>query len=270
MHMPANASLPAIDCYLSEIDATALLGFDDERDLARRIAEGDVEARDHLARANLRLVVRIAREYVGKGLSLEDLISEGNLGLMRAVEGFDPDAGTRFSTYAVYWIKQSIRVALNKTGHVVRLPQYVGVRLNKWRQAEAILRDQLGREPAREEIARRLGLSAKQARVVQRAQKVLASGRAGGEEADLTEFAADEGAVAPDAPMSAADDLKAMFGALGGLSSREATVLRLRFGLDGTQPATLQEIGDLMGMTRERVRQIERDALATLRGKLAG
>lgn len=152
--------------YLSEIDRTPLLSAAGERELAKRIATGDVEARDELARANLRLVVSIARQYSGRGLPLEDLIAEGNVGLLRAVEGFDPGAGTRFSTYAAFWVRQAVRVALNKYGHAVRLPQYMGVLLPKWRRAEAALRDSLGRDPSAAEVATELGLKRGQARAV--------------------------------------------------------------------------------------------------------
>jgi RNA polymerase primary sigma factor len=256
-----------LDTYLAEIDRTPLLTPAAERELAYRIAAGDAAARDRLVRANLRLVVRIARDYRGKGLSLEDLVAEGNLGLVRAAEGFDPAAGCRFATYASYWVKQSIRSALNKTGHAVRLPHYASTLLGQWRRAEAELRDELSRPPEREEVAGRLGLTPKQARVVARAEKAVASGRTGGAEADLGEFVAGEW-TAPDAPLADADDRRAALAAVERLGAREATILRLRFGLGGDEPATLQQVGDTLGLTRERVRQIERDALAALRGRL--
>ncbi|MDB5311923.1 MAG: polymerase subunit sigma [Gemmataceae bacterium] len=259
------------DSYLFEINRTPLLTADEERQLAARIAAGDATARDHLARANLRLVVRLAREYTGKGVPLEDLIAEGNLGLMRAVEAFDPAAGTRFGTYAAYWVKQSIRVALNKSGHAVRLPQYMGTLLIKWRRTEAALRDELGRDPAPAEVAEALGLTPKQTRALARAQKAVTSGRAesGDNEVNLAEMIADNDRPTPEDPISGADDVRAALGSLAQLQEREVMVLRLRFGLDGEEPATLREVGTKLGLTRERARQIEQKALAALRERLA-
>ncbi|MDB5307125.1 MAG: polymerase subunit sigma [Gemmataceae bacterium] len=263
---------PPFDSYLSEINRTPLLTADEERQLAARIAAGDRAARDHLARANLRLVVRIARQYAGGGLALEDLIAEGNLGLMRAVEGFDPAAGTRFCTYAAYWVKQSIRVALNKSGHAVRLPQYMGTLLGKWWRTETTLRDELGRDATPPEVADRLGLKTKQTRAVAQAQKAVAFRRpgvgAGAEDVDLAELLPDGRVPAPDDHLAGADEVRAAVGLLDRLGKREAMVLRLRFGLGGGDPATLREVGDRLGVTRERARQIERDALASLRDRL--
>ncbi|MBC7854112.1 MAG: sigma-70 family RNA polymerase sigma factor, partial [Pirellulaceae bacterium] len=157
--MPA-AQTP-LETYLREINETALLTARDEQELAAGIADGDVRARDRMVRANLRLVVNIARGYTGKGLGLQDLIEEGNLGLLRAVEGFDPTMGTRFSTYASYWIKQSIKRALVNTAKTIRIPAYLVELLSKWRRATARLTEELGRTPTPEEIARVLGLQKK-------------------------------------------------------------------------------------------------------------
>jgi RNA polymerase primary sigma factor len=259
-----------MDCYLREIDRTPLLNAEQEHTLALKVVTGDSQARDELARANLRLVVRIAREYVGRGLPLEDLISEGNIGLMRAVEGFDPSAGTRFSTYASFWVKQSIRVALNKGGYAVRLPQYVGTLMTKWRRTENQLRDQLGREPEREEIAAELGLSKRQVQAVLKAQKAVATSRgARSEETDLADLLPDARSAAPDEILADADDARVAMGTLNNLGEREATILKLRFGLEGDEPATLQEVGEKLGLTRERVRQLERESLAILRRSVA-
>src|SRR6266852_4349052 len=150
-----------LETYLREINETPLLNADEEKQLAYRIEEGDSEARDRMVRANLRLVVNIARSYTGKGLGLQDLIEEGNLGLLRAVEGFDPSMNTRFSTYASYWIKQSIKRAVINTGKTVRIPAYMNELLVKWRRASARLHEKLGRQPAYEEIARSLNLPKK-------------------------------------------------------------------------------------------------------------
>jgi len=150
-----------LETYLREINETALLTADEEKMLARRIAEGDRTARDRMVRANLRLVVNIARGYVGKGLALQDLIEEGNLGLLRAVEGFDPNVGTRFSTYASYWIKQSIRRAVMNNGKPIRLPAYMVTLLSKWKRANEVLADRLGRTPTPDEVGQALKLSKK-------------------------------------------------------------------------------------------------------------
>ncbi|MDB5306798.1 MAG: sigA 5 [Gemmataceae bacterium] len=261
-----------LDCYLSEINRTPLLTAEEEQDLATRISSGDPAARDHLARGNLRLVVRLAREYVGKGLALEDLIAEGNLGLMRAVEGFDPAFGARFGTYAAYWVKQSIRTALNKSGHAVRLPQYMGGLLVKWRRTETALRDALGRDATPPEVAEAVGLTPKQTRALARAKQAVASGRptagVGAEDIDLAEILADGRLPAPDDQLGGEEEIQAAIGSLDGLGVREATVLRLRFGLGGEKPATLREVGDQLGVTRERVRQIEQHALTSLRDRL--
>src|SRR5947207_2955570 len=161
-----------LETYLREINETALLTAKDEQDLAHLIAVGDVRARDRMVRANLRLVVNIARGYTGKGLSLQDLIEEGNLGLLRAVEGFDPAMGTRFSTYASYWIKQSIKRALINTAKTIRIPAYMVELLSKWRRATARLAEELGRTPTPEEIARVLGLAKKKLPIIKKAIKI--------------------------------------------------------------------------------------------------
>ncbi len=164
-----------LETYLREINETALLTAQDERDLAGQIAEGDVRARDRMVRANLRLVVNIARGYAGKGLSLQDLIEEGNLGLLRAVEGFDPAMGTRFSTYASYWIKQSIKRALINSAKTIRIPAYMVELLSKWRRANARLSEELGRTPTPEEIARVLGLPKKKLPIIKKAIRIYNS-----------------------------------------------------------------------------------------------
>lgn len=258
-----------LDCYLREIDQTSLLNAADEHAVALRVVEGDVMARDELARANLRLVVRIAREYLGRGLALEDLISEGNIGLMRAVEGFNPHAGTRFSTYASFWIKQSLRVALNKGGYAVRIPQYVGTLLAKWRRTEGQMRDELGREPSREEVAAELGLSKRQVQAVVKAQKAVAAARNGNDEVDLADLLPDGRGHTVEDRLANAEVAQLALGSLEGLGDRAAAILRLRFGLEGSEPATLQDVGQQLGLTRERVRQIERDSLASLRETIA-
>ena len=164
-----------LETYLREINETALLTADLEKELARAIAVGDTAARDRMVRANLRLVVNIARGYTGKGLALQDLIEEGNLGLLRAVEGFDPDMNTRFSTYASYWIKQSIKRALVNTAKTIRIPAYMVELLAKWRRATNKLTDELGRPPTHEEVAKLMGLPKKKLSIIKKAIRVYNS-----------------------------------------------------------------------------------------------
>src|SRR5688572_383992 len=171
---PSGLQTP-LETYLREINETALLSADDEQQLAALIGLGDVRARDRMVRANLRLVVNIARGYTGKGLSLQDLIEEGNLGLLRAVEGFDPGMGTRFSTYASYWIKQSIKRALINSSKTIRIPAYMVELLSKWRRATARLTEELGRTPTPEEIARVLGLAKKKLPIIKKAIRIYNS-----------------------------------------------------------------------------------------------
>src|SRR3954470_7612531 len=172
MSTPRHTALAPLGSYFREIDTTPLLDGDKEKELAYRIEEGDAEARDHLVRANLRLVVNIARGYLGRGLGLEDLIAEGNLGLMRAVEGFDGHMETRFSTYASYWIKQSIRRAVMNNGKPIRLPAYMVSLLAKWRRASAVLGERLGRPATPEEVGKALKLSKKKVGMVAKAIRV--------------------------------------------------------------------------------------------------
>lgn len=256
-----------LETYLREINETALLTAQEELQLAARIEQGDVEARDRMVRANLRLVVNISRGYTGKGLSLQDLIEEGNLGLLRAVEGFDPTVGTRFSTYASYWIKQSIKRALINSAKTIRIPAYMVELLSKWRRATARLSEELGRTPTNEEVARVLGLPKKKLPIIRKAIRISNSTPQSDQSESgwsLGEMVMDERLKAPDELMLDHDILRHAMELLGELEEREAMVLKLRFGLDGDEPKTLKEIGIELGLTRERVRQIETEALRRL------
>jgi RNA polymerase primary sigma factor len=256
-----------LETYLGEINETPLLSAEEEKLLAVRIQEGDIEARDHMVRANLRLVVNIARGYTGKGLGLQDLVAEGNLGLMRAVEGFDPSRNTRFSTYASYWIRQSIRRTVLNTGKTIRIPAYMNELLVKWRRATAKLQDQLGRRPTDDEIATSLNLSKKKLTIIKKGIRIYNAWPVSDptEEGEgIDETLVDDNAMLPEANIVMKDDLQQVMDLLSKMDRREAAILRLRFGLNGEEPKTLMEIGERLGLTRERVRQIETEALSKL------
>ncbi|MFN7875622.1 MAG: RNA polymerase sigma factor RpoD/SigA [Pirellula sp.] len=260
-----------LETYLREINETKLLSAEEEQMLARLIANGDAAARDRMVRANLRLVVNISRSYVGKGLALQDLIEEGNLGLLRAVEGFDPEMGTRFSTYASYWIKQSIKRALINSAKTIRIPAYMVELLSKWRRATARLSEELGRMPTQEEVARLLGLPKKKLPIIKKAIQIH-NATPQSDQSDtgwsLGEMVMDERLKSPDEELLDHDVMKTALELLSTLDAREATVLKMRFGLGDTAPHTLKEIGAELGLTRERVRQIETEALNRLQHAL--
>jgi RNA polymerase primary sigma factor len=260
-----------LETYFREINDTPLLSAAEERELAFRIGEGDPEARDHLVRANLRLVVNIARRYSNPGLDMADLIAEGNLGLLRAVEAFDASMNTRFSTYASFWIKQAIKRAIVSTGRPIRIPAYMNELLVKWRRASNQLQDKLGRPPSEEEVAQELNLRPKKLGIIKKALGIFNSMPVTG--VALGERPAEEGQLdprccPPDALLAHTEDVDQLLGLLDKMEVREATVLRLRFGLDGEDTYTLEEIGNRLGLTRERVRQIENLALAKLAERL--
>ncbi len=257
-----------LQIYLQDINDTPLLNSEQEHELARRIAEGDPYAREHMVRANLRLVVNIARGYLGKGLALEDLIEEGNLGLLRAVEGYDETMQTRFSTYASYWIKQSIRRSVMNNGKVIRLPAYMVSLLAKWKRATLVLTDRLGRAPTHEEVGKALRLSKKKLGIVAKAIRVnnLTPHPEGDDEDGFAigEVLTDEKARPVEDVLNETDDIDRVFRRLDRLDDREANVIRMRFGLEPYMPMTLREVGENLGLTRERVRQLENQALTKL------
>jgi RNA polymerase primary sigma factor len=261
-----------LQIYLHDINDTPLLSAQEERELAELVGQGDPSAREHMVKANLRLVVNIARGYLGKGLCLEDLIEEGNLGLMRAVEGFDGMMDTRFSTYASYWIKQSIRRAVMNNGKPIRLPAYMVSLLAKWKRVTNGLTERFGRPPTPDEVGRALRLSKKKVGIVAKAIKVNNltphSEGSGDDGIALDDVLTDDRCKAPDDLLIEADDLERIFEHLEQLDEREASVVRMRFGLDPYSAMTLREVGENLGLTRERVRQLENQALLKLMAAL--
>ncbi|MDR0869676.1 MAG: RNA polymerase sigma factor RpoD/SigA [Planctomycetaceae bacterium] len=262
-----------LETYLRDINATVLLTQEEEQRLAVAIGEGSMEARDRMVRANLRLVVNIARGYTGKGLGLQDLIEEGNLGLLRAVEGYDPAIGTRFSTYASYWIKQSIKRSLINSAKTIRIPAYMVELLSKWRRVNIRLSEELGRSPTPEETARALGLPRKKLPIIKKAiliNNLMPQTDQPENGWSLSEMVMDERMRSPDEELLASDNLKFVLEQLELMNERDSTVLKMRFGLGGYDPLTLKEVGERLGLTRERVRQIETDSLALLADYLDG
>jgi RNA polymerase primary sigma factor len=251
--------------YLDEIRRIPLLSRDDEVALARRVRAGDAEAKARLIEANLRLVVQIARRYLNRGLPLPDLIEEGNLGLIRAVEKFDPDRGTRFSTYATWWIRQAVARALANQARLIRLPVHVELLLGRYHREQQRLTQVLGRPPTLEEVARELGMPVEQLAEldeIRRSPVSLEGSRLGATVEDST--------ASPAAGLASFMRERTEFlGLLDDLAENERRVLRLRFGLDGREPQTLEAIGRDLGLTRERVRQIEAAGLRKLRALLA-
>jgi RNA polymerase primary sigma factor len=262
-----------LETYLREITGTVLLTPDEEQDIARAVDAGDMEARDLMIRSNLRLVVNIARSYTGRGLGLQDLIEEGNLGLLRAVEGFDPSMGTRFSTYASYWIKQSIKRALINSSKTIRIPAYMVEILAKWQRANIRLLDDLGRTPTHEEIARLIGLPRKRLLLIKKA--ILINSLVPQFDQPelgwtLSELIADKRRYRPDEAMQTSDNLTYVMEQIELMDPRDATVLKMRYGIGGHEIRTLKEIGARLGLTRERVRQIEIEVLNRLGELLEG
>ncbi|SIO32615.1 RNA polymerase, sigma 32 subunit, RpoH [Singulisphaera sp. GP187] len=259
-----------LQLYFKEINETPLLSAEGERELAEQIEDGDVVARDHLIRANLRLVVNLARAYLGRGLAMEDLIAEGNLGLMRAVEGFDRALNVRFSTYASYWIKQSMRNAVINQSKPVRLPAYMVTQLAKWRRALVQLTEELGRDPTPDEVGKTLQLSRKQIDLVNQALRITrlmhyteSADDNDDETLSCAQLVDDRNPSVID-QLQENDEFTRVFEKLEQLEARKAKVIRMRFGLDSHAPMTLREIGDNLGVTRERIRQLEKQAMKQL------
>ena len=269
--MPVESGL---QLYLNQINSAPLLTADREKELARRvIRENDPCAREEMVRSNLRLVVNIAKNYTNRGLALQDLIEEGNIGLLKAVEGFNPELNIRFSTYASWWIKQAIKRALINSVQPIHIPAYMVEMIAKWKQAIAEMEDILGRMPNLEELSKHMKMSVKKVRIIHRAVRAFHSptqsqiteedGQA------LHEMLRDDRSQTPDDIVLNRDEVRTIYMLLNKIDQREAEILKLRFGLENGQPLTLKEIGDKVGMTRERVRQIETEALRKLNAYLS-
>ncbi|MCC6574550.1 MAG: RNA polymerase sigma factor RpoD/SigA [Planctomycetes bacterium] len=259
------------EIYLKEIRETPLLTADQEKELGAKVQAGDAVARDHMIRANLRLVVAISKEFLNRGLSFMDLIAEGNLGLLKAVERFRPEEGNRFSTYGTWWIKQSIRRALVNSSKTVRIPSYMVELISHFKQKSFELQKQRGGiTPEVQEVADILGFTADQLEMLRRAMSSGAqttdfqSGPDG--ESSLTEMIADQRSPNPAEEVTTRAEIEKLSDLLAAIDQREAEILRLRYGIGCDRPMTLSEIGEMIGLTRERVRQIENEALRRLHG----
>ena len=266
--MAGEDSDAGIRIYLREIGQIPLLTPQDEINLAARIKKGDREARALMIKANLRLVVKIAHDYANLGLPLLDLVSEGNIGLMKAVERFDPAKGGKLSTYAAWWIKQSIKRALDNQSKTIRLPVHLVDKISKMRRISLQMSEELGREPTDDELAEEIGISSGKVSQLKTVSIRPASLDAPISDDDSTEFGeivGDEDAQTPFALLRDKNLRDEVSGLLAVLDDRERKIIFQRFGLDGGQPKTLEEVGKKFGVTRERIRQLQNIALAKLR-----
>lgn len=269
--MRADESQSSLNVYLKEISVTPLLTREQEAELAIKIQAGDDSAREHMIKANLRLVVKIAQDYSNYGLPLVDLISEGNMGLMKAVERFDPEKGGKLSTYAAWWIKQSIKRALANQSKTIRLPVHMVDKIARMRRVSTSMTEELGREPSTEELADELGLPYKKVSFLQRASQRPTSLDAPIGEDDGTSYAeiiGDDKAINPMEHLDNSSLHNELDGLLELLDERESKIIDVRFGLNGVTPMTLEEVGREFGVTRERIRQLQNLALKKMRSAL--
>ncbi|MFK7849948.1 MAG: RNA polymerase sigma factor RpoD/SigA [Akkermansiaceae bacterium] len=267
----AYESDSSLKLYLREISKTPLLTVQEEVELAERIKNGDGEARSHMIRANLRLVVKIAQDYSNYGLPVTDLISEGNIGLMKAVERFDPEKGGKLSTYAAWWIKQSIKRALANQSKTIRLPVHMVDKIAKMRRISSMLAESLGREPTDEELSEEIGLPRRKLAMLKQASQRPTSLDAPINDGEATEFGEIISDDRAENPLDMLAD-KNLHGEIDGLLSvlddRERRIIDERFGLNGKKPLTLEEVGREFGVTRERIRQLQNSALTKMRRAL--
>ncbi len=266
-----DVSDDSVRLYLREIGKIPLLKADEELALAKRVQEGDKKAKDKMAEANMRLVVSIAKRYSGRGLDFLDLIQEGNTGLLRAVEKFDPDKGFKFSTYATWWIRQAITRAIADQARVIRIPVHMVETINKLLRTQRRMTQELNREPTMEELSKELDMEPEKIEYVMKIKQDIHSldagvGRDGDEEDSvLGDFIEDEDSATPEESASTQLLKEQVQAVLSTLSDREQKIVRMRFGLDNGKNHTLEEVGQEFAVTRERIRQIEAKALAKLR-----
>ena len=260
--------------YLGRIRAGKLLDAQEEKDLSRRAREGDIAARRQLIECNLRLVISIAKKYRGRGVLFEDLIQEGNAGLIRAVEKFDPEMGNRFSTYATWWIRQAVTRVVADSARTVRLPAHVVDALYRLRRAENSLSLELGRDATEEELADRLDVKPQEARRLREVGQPISSihAKMGSEDgSEMGELLPDERSGEDYARVEVGQWEMTLVEAVRSLPEREAKVIQMRHGLDGSQTRTLREVSEALGISQERARQVEMKALRTIRtGRYAG
>ena len=261
----------SLKIYLREISKTPLLTPEEEVELAQRIHQGDEEARAHMIKANLRLVVKIAQDYSNYGMPVTDLISEGNIGLMKAVERFDPEKGGKLSTYAAWWIKQSIKRALANQSKTIRLPVHMVDKIAKMRRIAAMMTESLGREPTDEELSEETGIPRHKLAMLRQASHRPTSLDApinDGETTEYSEVIQDERAVDPHEMLADKNLHNQLDGLLDCLDERERKIIDERFGLDGRKAMTLEEVGREFGVTRERIRQLQNAALTKMKRAL--
>jgi len=272
--MPRTNVQSDLHIYMKQINEVALLTPEQEKDLGWRIInDDDQEAKERMIKANLRLVIAIGKNYSHRGLTLADLVEEGNIGLIRAVEGFDPAQGARFSTYASWWIKQAIKRTLINAVQPIHIPAYMVELIARYKQQQRRFEEEHGRQPSLQELSHAMGIPVRKLEIVRRAVKARntptqAPLKDDGESVDFGDLFEDNRTPDPESKVTSREDMGYILKLLDSIDQRDARVLRLRFGLEGQEPLTLKQIGEAVGLTRERVRQIAEEALRKLHTRL--